>query len=71
MVYTPKTIYCPRCGRKVATHDGRSTMNISVECRKCHKKVVFLSGEWKDEIKISYNPVNIQWDDVYLGANYE
>jgi len=26
MVYTPKTIYCPRCGRKVATHDGRSTM---------------------------------------------
>jgi len=26
MGYTPKTIYCPRCGRKVATHDGRSTM---------------------------------------------
>jgi len=31
----------------------------------------FLSGEWGDGIKISSNPVNIQWDDVYLGANYE
>ena len=30
-----------------------------------------LSGEWKDGIKISSNPFNIQWDDVYLGANYE
>ena len=71
MVYTPKTIYCPRCGRKVATHDGRSTMNISVECRKCHKKVVFYPENGKTKFKISYNPVNIQWDDVYLGANYE
>ena len=48
MVYTPKTIYCPRCGRKVATHDGRSTMNISVECRKCHKKVVFYPDSTSD-----------------------
>jgi hypothetical protein len=31
----------------------------------------FLSGEWKDEIKISSNPVNIQWDDVYLGEKNE
>lgn len=30
-----------------------------------------LSGEWKNRIKISSNSVNIQWDDVYLGANYE
>lgn len=70
MGYKPKTIYCPLCGRKVATHDGRSTMNISVECRKCHKSGI-LSGEWKNRIKISSNSVNIQWDDVYLGANYE
>jgi endogenous inhibitor of DNA gyrase (YacG/DUF329 family) len=51
MGYTPKTIYCPRCGRKVATHDGRSTMNISVECRKCHKKVVFYPENGKTELK--------------------
>ena len=51
MVYTPKTIYCPRCGRKVATHDGRSTMNISVECRKCHKKVVFYPENGKTKLK--------------------
>ena len=36
----PKTIYCPRCGRKVATWDGRSSMNISVNCKKCRKRVV-------------------------------
>lgn len=71
MVYTPKTIYCPRCGRKVATHDGRSTMNISVECRKCHKKVVFLSGEWKNRIKISSVSCNIQRNDLYLGEKNE
>jgi endogenous inhibitor of DNA gyrase (YacG/DUF329 family) len=51
MVYTPKTIYCPRCGRKVATHDGRSTMQISIECRKCHKKVVFYPENGKTELK--------------------
>jgi len=35
------------------------------------QKSGILSGEWKDGIKISSNPFNIQWDDVYLGANYE
>ena len=37
----PKTIYCPKCGRKVATWDGRSTINISVRCKKCDKLVVY------------------------------
>ena len=37
----PKTIYCPKCGRKVATWDGRSTINISVKCKKCNKLVVY------------------------------
>ena len=37
----PKTIYCPKCGRKVATLDGRSTINISVRCKKCDKLVVY------------------------------
>ena len=36
-----KTIYCPKCGRKVATWDGRSTINISVRCKKCDKLVVY------------------------------
>ena len=51
MVYIPKTIYCPQCGRKVATHDGKSTMNIAVECRKCHKKVVFYPDNGKTKLK--------------------
>lgn len=71
MVYTPKTIYCPRCGRKVATHDGRSTMQISVECRKCHKKVVFYPENGKTELKISSVSCNIQRNDLYLGEKNE
>ena len=37
----PKTIYCSKCGRKVAKWDGRSTINISVRCKKCDKLVVY------------------------------
>ena len=37
----PKTIYCPKCGRKVATWDGMSTINILVKCKKCNKLVVY------------------------------
>ena len=37
----PKTIYCSKCGRKAATLDGRSTINISVRCKKCDKLVVY------------------------------
>ena len=37
----PKTIYCSKCGRKVATWDGQSTINISVRCKKCDKLVVY------------------------------
>ena len=36
-----KTIYCPKCGRKVATWDGWSTINILVKCKKCNKLVVY------------------------------
>lgn len=39
----PKTIYCPNCGRKVGVHDGRSTNNISVKCKKCNKLVVYFT----------------------------
>lgn len=47
----PKTIYCPKCGRKVAKWDGRSTMNISVKCKKCNKLVVYNVKNEKVEIK--------------------
>uniref|UniRef100_A0AAU8B6D5 Uncharacterized protein n=1 Tax=Dulem virus 39 TaxID=3145757 RepID=A0AAU8B6D5_9CAUD len=36
-----KTIYCPSCGRKVGTYDGRSTINYISRCRKCNKRVVY------------------------------
>lgn len=47
----PKTIYCPRCGRKVATWDGRSSMNISVNCKKCRKRVVYHVDTETTELK--------------------
>ena len=37
----PKTIYCPKCGRRVATWDGRSKNNVSAKCSKCRKLVVY------------------------------
>ena len=47
----PKTIYCPKCGRKVATWDGHSANNISVKCKKCNKLVVYDVENEKAEIK--------------------
>ena len=47
----PKTIYCPKCVRKVATWDGWSTNNISVKCKKCNKLVVYNVENKKAEIK--------------------
>ena len=47
----PKTIYCPRCGRKVTTLDCRSANNISVKCKKCNKLVVYDVKNEKAEIK--------------------
>ena len=47
----PKTIYCPKCSRKVATWDGRSTINISVKGKKCNKLVVYDVKNENVEIK--------------------
>lgn len=41
MEYTPVAILCPKCGRKVGTHDGRGTLYISTGCNKCKKLVVY------------------------------
>lgn len=47
----PKTIYCPSCGRKVSTWDGRSSINVISNCKKCRKRVVFHIDTGKTEIK--------------------
>ena len=49
-----KTIYCPKCGRKVATWDGWSTINILVKCNKCNKLVVY--DVESEEVKIKAIP---------------
>lgn len=47
----PKTIYCPKCGRKVATWDRKSTNNIQVKCNKCKKLVIYEIDSEKTIIK--------------------
>lgn len=51
MEYKQKTIYCPSCGRKVATYDGRSTINVIAKCNKCKKIIVYHVDSEKTEIK--------------------
>lgn len=46
-----KTIYCPRCGRKVATYDGKSTIDKIADCKKCHKRVIYRVATDKTELK--------------------
>ena len=46
-----KIIYCPKCGRKVATWYGRSTNNILIKCKKCNKLVVYNVENENAEIK--------------------
>ena len=36
-----RKIFCPKCGRKVMTHDGKSEINKAVKCKKCKKLVLF------------------------------
>lgn len=46
-----KIIYCPKCGRKVATWDGRSKINIVVNCRNCYKRIVYNVDSGETAIK--------------------
>lgn len=41
MSCTARMIYCPKCGRKVGSHDGKSTITKYIDCRKCWLTVVF------------------------------
>lgn len=36
-----KTIYCPRCKRKVGTYDGRATTNKLCKCHFCNIGVTY------------------------------
>lgn len=36
-----KMIYCPQCRRKVATYDGRATINKIAKCKKCNLQVIY------------------------------
>lgn len=47
----PKTIYCPKCGRKVFVWDGKSTIHPMGRCKKCNKLVIFRTDTFKTEIK--------------------
>lgn len=51
-VNKPKIVYCPKCKRKVATWDGRSTIDVIVNCRKCNKRVIYRVATGETEIKI-------------------
>lgn len=49
-----KKIYCPSCGRKVMTYDGRIHNNLSVLCVRCDKLVTYFFET--EEIKLSDKP---------------
>lgn len=49
MKYKPKTIFCPSCGRKAGTWDGRSTTDRIVKCGKCGKLVIYMVDTGKTE----------------------
>lgn len=47
----PKTIYCPRCGRKACVWDGKSTIHPMAKCKKCNKLVVYRIDTGETELK--------------------
>ena len=47
----PKIIYCPRCNRRVAQWDGRSSINVIANCRKCNKRIVYHVDTMETEVK--------------------
>ena len=49
--YQKKSVFCPNCNSKVATWDGRSTIDVIVNCRKCYKRVIYRVATGETEIK--------------------
>lgn len=52
--YKPKIIYCPQCKKKVGTYDGRSTINLIIDCGRCQKRIVYYVNA--DEIEVKPMP---------------
>ena len=50
-----KKIYCPICGRKVGTYDGKSTINKVMDCRKYNKRIVYHVKT--DEVEVKKIPI--------------
>ena len=40
-MYIKREIFCPKCKNKVATYDGKATVNIIARCRKCRKRIIY------------------------------
>lgn len=49
-----KKIYCPKCGRKVGTYDGKSTINKIMDCRNCQKRIIYYVDT--DEVEVKQIP---------------
>lgn len=49
-----KKIYCPLCGKHVATHDGRTKTPVISHCKDCKKRVIYHVEE--DEIEVKNIP---------------
>lgn len=45
-------IYCPKCGMKLGTYDGKSTINKILKCKECHRRVVYHVDTGETEIKL-------------------
>lgn len=48
---TETTIYCPRCGRKLGTYDGKATTDKIIDCKKCRKRIVYRVATGERELK--------------------
>lgn len=53
-------IYCPDCGRKVMTHDGKGTIPITHACKNCKKVITYFpeSGKIKSQKKLHFESSN-------------
>lgn len=49
--YKPKKIYCPLCKRAVASWDGRTQIEVIVNCKKCSRRVIYHPTTDKTETK--------------------
>ena len=59
MKIKPKPIYCKRCGRQVATYDGKASANIEVKCKKCNVLVIFRPINGTVELKELVHPASV------------